>query len=199
MINQNAIQKDEELVEVAAPMLKLDLACGDNKEKGFQGVDIMPTSSTDCVHDLRVIPWPWESDSVDEARCSHFFEHLRPDERVTFMNELFRVLKPGAGCMFITPLGHDRQVQDFTHQWPPIVMASYYYFDMEWLKENKLIHYAEQHSIECDFEVRPVQIGVSPEHVTRTDEHKAFAVRNYTNAPTDLIVVLVKKGKEEGK
>lgn len=197
MINANEIQKDE-LVEVgeAQPLLKLDLACGNAKQEGFIGVDIAPTEAADVVHDLRV-DWPWEDNCVDEARCSHFLEHLGPEDRVAFMNELHRVLKPGAGCLFITPMGLDRMVQDFTHKWPPVVTASYYYFDQAWLKEQGLGHYATLHGITADFEIRPVQIGVAPEFVTRSDEAKVFAIRNYTNAPVDLVVLVVKKGGKE--
>lgn len=193
MINQNAMQKDEVVLEPVPDLVKVDLACGDNKEEGFIGVDIADTESADKVHDLRVAPWPFDDASIDEARCSHFFEHLEPMERVTFMNELFRILKPGAGCMFITPLGHDRQVQDFTHKWPPVVIASYYYFDMEWLKENKLLHYAEQHGIQCNFEPRPMQMLVAAEFATRSDEHKMFASRQYMNGPSDLVMLMVRR------
>lgn len=194
MIHPEEIQKPGEVMPVVAlPMKKLDLACGNNKAEGFIGVDICQTPAVDVVHDLRVTPWPFEDDSIDEARASHFFEHLHPSERITFMNELYRVLKKGAGCLFVTPRGFDRQVQDFTHVWPPIVEASYLYFDQDWYKANKLEHYIEVHGIKCNFDVRPVNVSVSQEFLTKCDEHKLFAARYYTNAAVDMVVLVVKK------
>ena len=196
MIEQAEIQGKEEVKEVEKA-IKLDLACGDLKAEGFVGVDIVDTEESDVVHDLRIAPWPWADEEVGEARCSHFFEHLEPQERIAFMNELYRVLKPEAGCMFITPLGFERMVQDPTHKWPPIVPASYLYFDMQWLKENKLLHYQQLHGIACDFDVRPLEFGVTPEFALRNDEHKMFAARHYLNAATDLSVLMIKRKKEK--
>ncbi len=194
MLNTNAIQREDETMPVvAAPMKKLDLGCGDSKAEGFIGVDQIKTESTDVVHDLTVAPWPFEDDSIDEARANHFFEHLTPPQRIVFMNELHRVLKKGAGCMLVTPRGHDRQVQDFTHQWPPIVEASYFYFCKEWLDKNNLSHYRTLYGITADFEIRPVSVSVTPEFAGRNEEHKVFAIRNYTNAATDLVVLVVKR------
>lgn len=194
MINANEIQQPDVVMPAdPGPMKKLDLGCGDAKQEGFLGVDICQTPGADVVHDLTVAPWPFEDNSIDEARACHFFEHLEPKQRILFMNELWRILKPGAGCIFITPRGFDRQVQDFTHKWPPIVENSYFYFSKEWYKVNKLEHYIEANGINCDFEVRPMQVTVSGDFALRSDEHKLFAIRNYTNAPVDLVVLMVKK------
>lgn len=196
MINPELIQKPD---EVASPLegeikpLKLELACGNSKEEGWTGIDIVQTEQADVVHDLRVTPWPFASDSVDEARCSHFFEHLGPQERITFMNELHRVLKPERGCTFVTPLGFDRMVQDFSHKWPPVVAASYFYFDQTWLQSQRIGHYAVLHGILCNFEVRPLTGTLSQEFSLKADEHKMFALRHYMNAPVDLVVVMVKR------
>jgi SAM-dependent methyltransferase len=194
MIQSNSIQKPGETMPVEAPpQKKLDLACGAVKVEGFLGVDIVQAEGVDVVHDLRQAPWPFEDDSIDEARCSHFFEHLDGPERITFMNELYRVLKKGAGCLFTTPRGFDRQVQDFSHKWPPVVEASYYYFNNDFYKMNKMEHYIPLHGIKCDFEIRPMQCSVTPEFALKSEEHKLFAMRNYTNAAVDLIVLVVKR------
>lgn len=193
MIETAQIQGDEVVTEDAPALPKLDLACGDAKQEGFVGVDIVKTDSVDHVHDLTVTPWPFEDGSVGEARCSHFFEHLDPAQRIVFMNELHRVLVPGSGCVFITPRGFDRQVQDFSHKWPPIVPATYFYFDKNWLEVNKLSHYRELHGISCDFEPRPMTITVTPDFATKSDEHKLFAIGQYTNAAVDLVVLMVKR------
>ena len=56
--------------------LKLDLACGNNKREGFIGIDIAETEAVDHVFDLRVFPWPIESESAEEINCSHYIEHI---------------------------------------------------------------------------------------------------------------------------
>jgi hypothetical protein len=193
LIEPAQIQGDEVVEDAVSALPKLDLACGDNKQEGFIGVDIAETPSVDQVHDLTQTPWPFEDNSIGEARCSHFFEHLEPVQRILFMNELFRVLVPGAGCTFITPRGFDRQVQDFTHKWPPVVPASFFYFDKAWLEANKLTHYRDLHGIACDFESRPLTVSVTPEFAMKSDEHKLFAIQQYANAAVDLVVLLVKR------
>lgn len=194
MINRNEIQVPGEAMPVeVAPVKKLDLACGRMKAEGFYGIDIVDVEGVDLVWDLTMSPWPIEDDSVDEARCAHFFEHLEPMQRITFMNELHRVLKKGAGCVFVTPRGYDRQVQDFTHKWPPVVESTYFYFDQEFYKFNKLEHYVDLYGIKCNFETRPVEATVTQEFSTRSDEQKMFAARHYTNAAVDLVVLMVKR------
>lgn len=172
---------------------KLDIACGQTKPEGWLGIDICKTDQADIVHDLTVTPWPIESESIDEARCSHFFEHMDGPERIRFMNELHRILKPGRGCIFITPYGYDRQVQDPTHKWPPVVDATYLYFDQQWLKANGLSHYIEMLDIRCDFQVMPLNASLAPEFQSRSDAFKIMAVKQYRNAAYDLVVQVVKR------
>lgn len=83
--------------------MKLDLGSGGNKRQGFLGVDISSDCDADIVHDLRVSPWPFDDASVEEVHCSHFFEHLTGAERVSFMEELYRIMQPGARAVLITP------------------------------------------------------------------------------------------------
>lgn len=199
VIEAAEIQKDEMVAENVETLPKLDLGCGANCEEGFIGVDIMQLEGVDVQFDLTSSPWPWGDNSIGEARCSHFFEHLTFDQRFVFMNELHRVLKPGAGCVFITPRGFDRQVQDPSHKWPPVVESSFYYFDQEWLKANKLDHYIPLCGIACNFEPRPMTVSVTHEFAMKSDEHKMFAIRNYTNAAVDLVVLMVKReAKKDG-
>lgn len=179
------------------PARNLDIACGQAKQEGWIGIDISPGPGVDIVHDLFQIPWPIESESIDEIRCSHFFEHVPGKLRPAFMSEVWRILKPGAGAVFVTPRGYDRQVQDFSHEWPPVVQASYVYYDRAWLKANNLDHYIGLYGIDCNFELRPLEISVYPDWQGRHDEHKVFAVTHYQNAALDLFVLLVKKPLQE--
>lgn len=171
-------------------MTKIDIGCGDNKREGFTGIDKFKTDSTDVVADLFTFPWPFESGSVEEVHCSHFFEHVPATLRAGFMQELFRVMKPGAKATFITPCG-DRALQDATHEWPPIVPGSYLYFNAEWRKQNKLQHGA--YDIAADFDYS-YGYGLVPAVAARNADYQAFAIAHYNNAATDLHVTLTKKG-----
>lgn len=45
-------------------------------------------------HDLSVLPWPWEENSVDGVLASHFCEHLTLMELQAAIREIYRILKP---------------------------------------------------------------------------------------------------------
>src|SRR4030042_4794091 len=95
--------------------MKLDLGCGKNKREGFIGVDVRAFDGVDQVIDLSA-PWPWEDNSVDEVNCSHMVEHLKAEERIHFVNELFRVMKQSAKCTIIVPhWASCRAYGDLTH------------------------------------------------------------------------------------
>lgn len=169
---------------------KLDLACGDNKKEGFFGIDKFKTASTDATFDLLEFPWPIADASVDEANCSHFFEHIPKEKRPLFMEELFRVLKNGAKATLITPMG-DRMFQDFTHEWPPVIPASYLYFNKEWRTNNKLEH--GPYALKCDFDYS-YGYGLDPYVAGFNPERQQFALKFHNNAATDLYVTVVKRG-----
>ena len=174
--------------------LLFDLGCGDSKREGFIGIDIAKTPSVDIVCDLTKFPWKFaKSGTVDEVFASHFVEHLDGSERIKFMEEVYRILKPGGKATFITPYYNSiRASQDPTHKWPPVSEASYLYFNKQWRDMNKLSHY----NIKCDFDFN---YGYAQDNVwsSKSQETRDFANKHYTNVILDLQVVLVKR--EEGK
>jgi SAM-dependent methyltransferase len=169
--------------------MKLDLGCGTNKREGFLGVDASTDCGADVVHDLTQAPWPFADASVDEAYSHHFLEHLDGPERIRFMEELYRVLKPGAQALIITPywtwVG---AIQDPTHKWPPIAEESYLYFNAEARRRMGLGHYA----IHCDFDL---QFGgvLAPEIEARPPAEQSFAKRHYFNAVLELRTTLTRR------
>jgi len=176
------------MVETATA-LKLDLGCGQRKMDGFTGVDISADCAADIVHDLNVIPWPFEDGSVEEVHASHFFEHLTGAQRIAFMNELWRVLQPEGKATIITPYwASPRAIQDPTHQWPPVAESSYLYFNKQWRQDNGLEHY----QIRCDFDFS-FGYNIDAPWSLRSTEARDFAVRHYQNVVSDLHVVLTKR------
>lgn len=171
--------------------MKLDIGCGTRKVEGFVGVDAIEFEGVDVVHDMRVTPWPWEDDSVDEVLCSHFLEHLTGQERITFFNELYRVLKIGAKALMVTPdWSHASAYGDPTHQWPPISSWYALYLHKAWRSGN-----APHVGYTCDFDW--VHAVTWDEWLgTRNDEMKQFAMQRYINSSRDLHITLTKRAPE---
>lgn len=189
-----------------AALVKLDLGCGINKRPdGFIGVDIRKFDGVDKVVDLRKAPWPWADDSVDEAHSSHFVEHLQWPERITFFNELWRVMKHEAKATIITPdPSHDCFYGDPTHG-PPLSSWYAYYLDKDWREGVKdpatgtwavvpgggeRRPNAPHVPYTCDFFFQN-GIGWDQSVMTRNEEYKMFAALHYRNAVRDLYVNLV--------
>lgn len=194
--------------KVEPVLLKLDIACGQSKGhfngttgvqdgEGWTGVDYVGTDATDVVHDLTVYPWPFDDNSVDEARCSHYIEHTphevivngEPiDGLIAFMNELHRILKPGAKCQVIAPYYSSmRAWQDPTHR-RAISEMTFHYFKQEWLIANRLDHYP----ITCDFDSE-WGYAVNQRLQSRTPEFGQYALVAEINAVDDIIVTMTKR------
>lgn len=98
-------------------MLRLNLGCSDSAVPGFIGVDrwTPPWATADNFQQVDLdAPWPWEDNSVDEIRAHDVIEHLR--DKIHTMNELHRVLKPGATVDIMVPTTDGRGAfQDPTH------------------------------------------------------------------------------------
>ena len=172
--------------ETKDQVLKVDLACGQNKQEGFVGVDIAKLPGVDIVHNLEVYPWPFEDNSVDEVFCSHYVEHTPC--LMKFMNELYRIMKVGAKCTVLAPYYTSMRCwQDPTHL-RAISEASFLYYNKQWRLENKLDHYP----ITCDFDFSYGYV-ITQEWATRNEEARLFAIKHYWNVVSDIQVTLVKK------
>ena len=92
-------------------MRSLNLGCWRDYREGFTNVDLKPPA--DVVHDLTVVPWPFEDESYDYILASDILEHL-PDF-ASFMNECHRVLTYGGVLDVIVPTPSDNFWLDPTH------------------------------------------------------------------------------------
>ena len=180
-------KKVAEKIEIVFPTpLKLDIACGQNKMPGYFGVDIAKAEGIDLTYDLEQFPWPFADKSVDEAVCNHYIEHTK--DIIKFMDELYRILKPGAKALIRAPYYNSvRGWQDPTHT-RLISEATFLYYNKDWRTQNKLDHYP----IHCDFDYN-FGYDFTPDWAMRSEEAKAFALRHYTNVVSDIQVILIKK------
>jgi SAM-dependent methyltransferase len=73
-------------------VVKLDIACGQNKQKGFVGMDMFPYPGVDVVHSALEFPWPFPDESVDMAVASHYLEHIPAFGIDTHLTQLIDLL-----------------------------------------------------------------------------------------------------------
>jgi len=100
-------------------MVKLILGCGPHhvRQQGEVLLDRIKFPNVDIKHDLDVHPWPFEKNYADGIVAVHVVEHLR-NLLIPFMNEAWRVLKPGGSLYLETPLAGvdpDMDYADPTH------------------------------------------------------------------------------------
>lgn len=172
--------------------MKLDIACGQNKQQGFKGIDI--AGDADILHDLNTYPWPLKDRSVEEFFCSHYAEHIphyregwEKDGWWLFWEEVHRIAKPDAKITVVHPyVKHERAFWDPTHV-RFIHENTWYYLDAEWRKMQGLDHYQTT----ADFEVVLIQgTGLDPQFQNRNHEYQAFGRNHWWNVIPDLYVEL---------
>lgn len=192
------LRKLDKVVEL---ITKLDFGCGTNVREGFEGVDILNFGQK---HVLDVTqPWPWADESVYEANASHFIEHLKPQERIFFFNELYRVLKPGGTCFIIVPAWSSaRAYGDLTHQWPPVSEYFFPYLNRDWRLGNKeknigpnaphLDVTKNEQGFNCDFDFSQ-GYNMHPSLIDRNEAFQQDALTWKKEAAQDIIATLTKK------
>lgn len=176
--------------------VRLDLGCGKGTPEGWIGIDSIDFGQA-VLWDLRETPWQFRRDphdmvlqqladsSVDEVRSSHFVEHLTGTERISFFNELYRVMKNGATALIVTPnWSHSCAYGDPTHQWPPMSQWYPLYLHKEWRAVN-----APHAPYTCHFD-HVIAGSWDGSIENRNPETKSFMMDKYTNAWRDLIVTL---------
>lgn len=166
-------------------LLRVDLACGQNKREGFIGVDSADVPDVNIKHNLNVYPYPFEDGEVFEIHCSHFIEHVA--DFYKFMRECYRILMDQGVITILAPYYTSiRAVQDPTHI-RFINEMMFQYLKRDWRKANKIDHYGAG---DIDFNIDSIRYYYSPEWITRSDEAREFARRHYYNVVDDIEVVL---------
>ena len=135
--------------------MKLNLGSSDRHVAGYISVDkhrpVMPDGIEFQSADLDLI-WPWDDSSVDEVIAYDIFEHL--SDRIWTMNELYRVLKPGATAIIEVPNASKGAgfFQDPTHV-SPWCMNSFQYFQVGSFAHQRL---AQSYGITARFSIRSI-------------------------------------------
>lgn len=95
--------------------MRLNLGCGRDVREGWVNIDCTPMPGVDYVVDFDDKPvLPFDDDSVTYSEGVHVIEHLR--DPLPFMEELWRVTRPGGRAVFRCPYGStDDADEDPTH------------------------------------------------------------------------------------
>jgi SAM-dependent methyltransferase len=167
--------------------MKLNLACGKNKLPGWFNVDISRVVEPDACFDLLKFPWDFADESIEEIFCSHFVEHIG-DELIDFMDEAYRVLRPGGSflirCPYYTSI---RAWQDPTHK-RPISEFLFYYFNLEQRRKLGVDHYP----IKSDFEIGELRYHYPEELKDCPEEERSWLRVHAWNTVADIEVLLRK-------
>jgi hypothetical protein len=203
------VDKDaKEIEKIQTDLLRLDLACGNNKQEGFIGVDVSESTGADAIANLsegpmwmlfpkepssmefkRLQPYLDETyclhdGSVSEIFCSHFIEHVFDIKM--FMEECWRVMADKAIIRIIAPYYTSvRATQDFTHI-RSISENTFLYFNKKWITDNKLEHY----EINCNFNIDSIKYIYYPEWGVRAKQAQEWARQHYWNVVMDIDVIL---------
>lgn len=184
-------------IDNPANFMRLDLACGNNKQEGFIGVDFSFETQADWICNLEAYPWKYAAkstngilphtipdNSVSEIFCSHYIEHVT-DLRA-FAAEIYRILIPQGRATFIAPYYSSiRAMQDLTHK-NFISEATFLYWNKEWIDINKLSHY----NMNCNFHLKSCKFRYAYEWNTKSNEAKEWGRRHYINVVEDIEVIM---------
>lgn len=187
----------------APPNVRLNLGSGPNKMPGFLSVDQIAFPGVDVVADLNG-QWPWEDNSIEEVFSSHCIEHFDAVQRVHFVNELYRVLKPrpngttpeiktGQATIIAPHWSSCRAYGDPTHEWPPVSEFWFFYLSEAWRMQNAPHTDIRNWSggFSCNF---AVQWGYSLDADTaaRNQEYAQYAMGHYINCCQDIQATFTK-------
>jgi SAM-dependent methyltransferase len=130
--------------------MKLHLGCGRTRLRDFVNIDVVNGPAVDLVMDFDACgaggaAFPYPDDSVEESFASHLIEHLRSP--LPFMQELWRVTRPGGVATFLCPYGSsDDAFEDPTHVRQ--------YFIQSWGYFSQLFYWRADYGYRGDWDAR---------------------------------------------
>lgn len=172
-------------------------------------IDISHWVAPDAWCDLTKTPWRFDDKStqeifgmklydiladcsIEEIFCSHFVEHIG-DELIAFMDEAYRVLKPGGlfriRCPYYTSI---RAVQDPTHK-RFISEALFQYFSLAGRKALGVDHYP----IKADFDIQEMRFHFPEQMQHIPEDERKYLLQHCWNTAADIEVLLRKHDANE--
>jgi hypothetical protein len=181
--------------------MRINFGCGYRKRDGYHNVDKFPGCAPDEVADLECFPWPWPSDSVDEAVMTHVLEHLgaTPEAYFNVFRELYRVCRHDARVHITVPHPrHDTFLGDPTHV-RPVTIDGLAMFSRrqceEWIRDGRA-NTPVAVMIGVDFEIEATSLVLEPIWRSRlelkkiTEAELLLAIRERNNVVVETTAVL---------
>lgn len=162
--------------------LRLNLGCGRDIRDGWVNIDSHPLPGVDHVVDFDEKPaLPLFGDQVEHSEGSHVIEHLA--NPLPFMEELWRVTKPGGTATFRCPYGSsDDADEDPTHV-RRMFVGSWGYFGQP--------HYwRADYGYRGDWQVEQVLLAVDPQLNHLSDGDLRLAVQFQRNVVLEMVATL---------
>lgn len=134
--------------------------------------------------------WPHRTNSIDFVHAINLIQFLTPNERIHFVNELWRVLKPGAKCQIIVPHWCSaRAMGDLAFVYPPVTESWLPHLNEQWRQSNAPWG---NKKYKCDFD-STLGYGLHPLILNRNQEYQQHAVTFWKEAAQDMVATLIKR------
>jgi ubiquinone/menaquinone biosynthesis C-methylase UbiE len=188
-MNQTTTQAQPTSVQLDKKIL--DVGCGVNKHPGAIGIDFNSRTHADVIHDLGVVPYPFDDNEFDEIVSNHVIEHV-PDV-MAFISELHRITKPDGRIKLITP----------------------HYSNPDWPTDPTHRNHFNSYSFNCfmqdrrlfpfytDVELKPVRVyvtlanlwrAIGVQFIVNLDQHASFF--RFTRKLWEHYLSFIMRGKE---
>ncbi len=81
-------------------MNKLNLGCGYDLREDWVNLDLSDTVGVNVVHDIEILPLPFENNTFEEILAKDVLEHV---EYIDILKDLHRILVPGGKLVIQVP------------------------------------------------------------------------------------------------
>jgi len=127
--------------------LLLDLSPIPNKQKGFLGMARKVHPNVDVIHDPESFPFPFEDDSCHIVIAHYLVQKIKPWLMVDFMNEVWRIVKPGGQFAISMPYANSASFYGDPTNCNQCNESTFYFFDPQF-KEVYAYHEPKPWQIE---------------------------------------------------
>lgn len=211
IVKKNHQDDNNSSVKLKSPQYKkINFGCGFNKLDAFLNVDVANECHPNMIVDLESFPWPWESDTVEEAIFNHSLEHIGRDQKTFFsiICELYRVCKHNAKITINTP--HPRSdafLSDPTHVRPlsPEILR-HFSLSFHNSQTDQIYNTSLAKKLGVDFEIISTSIGLEPTYskklkdssITSKEFEKIISEHNNIIKEYKIQLIAKKDTKQEG-
>lgn len=112
----------------------LDISPIPTKQPKFLGMANRKHPNVEVLHDLEDFPWPFKNDSVHILMGHNIIQKIKPWCFIPFMDEVWRIMKPGGQVAFSTPYPGSQGYYSDPLNCNPVNEHTFYFFDPTYLQ-----------------------------------------------------------------